>query len=138
MPETSNCTPGEGDLTDGIWFGYVTAAADTAFELDLACWFSGDAAVEAAAADGEESPPPNDYYVRNENNLSRRLTPAQNLQVTWYESGDPFSDQVGDYAAWIERRTVIHQEMGIAEFPFGVWITLVAGEVTELTEMWVP
>jgi hypothetical protein len=35
--------------------------------FDLIQFFTGEAATKAAAEDGEESPPPNDYYIRNVN-----------------------------------------------------------------------
>ena len=44
--------------------------------FDLVQWFSGDAATKAAAEDGEESPPPNDYYIRNVNPRLRTLPVA--------------------------------------------------------------
>ena len=66
-PDGSGCTPPEGTkLPDGIWFGVLKAVDPSAgtISLDLACWFSGDA---AQAATGSASPVPNDHYVRNEN-----------------------------------------------------------------------
>ena len=66
-PDGSGCTPPEGaKLPDGIWFGVLKSVDPTAgtIGLDLACWFSGDA---AQAATGSASPVPNDRYVRNEN-----------------------------------------------------------------------
>ena len=65
----TGCAPPPGDtLPDGIWFGNlqsVDVGASTV-SLDLNCFFSGDAANHAAAADGEtEIPVPDDYYIRN-------------------------------------------------------------------------
>jgi hypothetical protein len=65
----SGCAPPAGEtLPDGIWFGNlqsVDVGASTV-SLDLNCYFTGEAANRAAAADGEtEIPVPDDYYIRN-------------------------------------------------------------------------
>jgi hypothetical protein len=55
-------------LPDGIWFGDLKAVdvGASTVSLDLNCFFTGDAANNAAAADGStEIPVPNDYYIRN-------------------------------------------------------------------------
>jgi hypothetical protein len=50
--------------------------------FDLVQWFDGDAAAKAAAEDGEESPPPNDYYIRNVNPRLRTLPVAADARLT--------------------------------------------------------
>jgi hypothetical protein len=49
-------------LTDGVWFGFVEAVGGGAVDFDLACFFTGEAAVIAAAEDEEEA---FDFYIRN-------------------------------------------------------------------------
>ena len=50
--------------------------------FDLLQWFEGEAAAKAAAEDGEESPPPNDYYIRNVNPRLRTLPVAADARLT--------------------------------------------------------
>ena len=50
--------------------------------FDLIQWFEGEAAAKAAAEDGEESPPPNDYYVRNVNPRLRTLPVVADARLT--------------------------------------------------------
>jgi hypothetical protein len=50
--------------------------------VDLVQWFTGEAAAKAAAEDGKESPPPNDYYVRNVNPRLRTLPLATDARLT--------------------------------------------------------
>jgi hypothetical protein len=50
--------------------------------FDLVQWFTGDAATKAAAEDGEESPPPNDYYIRNVNPRLRTMPLAADARLT--------------------------------------------------------
>ena len=130
--EGSGCTPGEGALGDGIWFGYVLSTAASQLEFDLACWFTGDAAVRAAAEDGEESPPPNDYYVRNLNPLTRSVTAADTTEVVWYPSfGDPTSEETTTFPEWITRAAE-------RDFMPGVWLEIDSGIVVNIHEQWTP
>ena len=128
----SGCTPGDAvSLPEGEWFGFVESTSANGIEFDLACWFSGQAAVDAAAEDGEESPPPNDYYVRNDNPTIRSLGVFAETEVTWYPTGDPNSETVVTFEEWTE---------GVVGrgFMFGVWLAVIDGEVFEIREQWVP
>jgi hypothetical protein len=130
--EGSGCTPGPGKLPDGEWFGYVVTTKANEIEFDLACWFSGDAAIRASKEDGQESPPPNDYYVRNINKLTRPLSVNGKTEVVWYpEVGDPTSEGTTTYEDWlaqIEKR----------ELMLGIWVEIEGGTVVEVHEQWTP
>jgi hypothetical protein len=70
-------------------FGYirsVDASSDPAtLEFDQADWLSGEAAQEAAEADGAIEPGaavPNDYYVRNHDKSTRRLEIGADAEIT--------------------------------------------------------
>lgn len=132
-PSGSGCNPGDAaSLPEGEWFGFVEATSATGIEFDLACWFTGQAAIDASAEDGEESPPPNDYYVRNESTLTRSLPVSPEVPVVWYpEGGDPTTESQVDFETWAE--AVV--ERG---FMFGVWLDVIDGEVHEIREQWVP
>lgn len=73
-------------------------ASDLVF--DLACWFVGDAAIAAAAEDGE--PSANDFYVRNASARTRTLPIAEDTPVFWYGTGvgDPSDPETIRYADW--------------------------------------
>ena len=132
-PSGSGCNPGDAaSLPEGEWFGFVEATSATGIEFDLACWFTGQAAIDASAEDGEESPPPNDYYVRNESTLTRSLPVSPDVPVVWYpEGGDPTTEAMVDFEAWAE--AVVGRG-----FMFGVWLDVIDGEVHEIREQWVP
>ncbi len=133
LADGSGCTPGTDELPDGEWFGYLDEVAATELTFDLACWFSLPASAQAAAEDGEESPPPNDYYVRNNNPMLRTVPVADEVQVSWLPSmGGPDLATI-DYAAWITARA----ERGNLGQP-GVWLVVTDGEVTSITEQYVP
>lgn len=130
-PEGSGCTPGSQDLPDGLWYGQVSVFDDDGISFDLACWFTGDAATAAAAEDGAESPPPNDYYVRNQNTQLRELEVAPDIPVLWYLSGDPNDSQQGNFSEWVEF-------LETQDFRLSIWVTIDNGEVTAIEEQWVP
>jgi hypothetical protein len=130
--EGSGCSPGPGPLGDGEWYGDVVTTGATSIEFDLACWFTGDAAARAAAEDGEESPPPNDYYVRNDSDTLRTVPIGAGAEVIWFpEFGDPTSEATTTYEDWI----VAIEERG---FLVASWLTIEGGEVVSIREQWVP
>ena len=128
----SGCNPGDGaTLPEGEWFGFVQSISASGIEFDLACWFTGDAATQAAAEDGEESPPPNDYYVRNVNPETREVPVAGGAEVVFYPDGDPNNEETLAYADWAARV----DERG---YELGVWLEVEEGSITEIREQWVP
>ena len=131
--EGSGCSPGTtGSLPDGEWFGYVAAATTGELEFDLACWFAGDAAADAAAEDGAESPPPNDYYVRNLNDMLRTLDVAGNAGVRWLpNAGDPSTAELVTYPDWLTGRAE-------RDYQPGVWLVIEDGAITDIQEQYVP
>ena len=130
----SGCTPGTTVLGDGRWFGYVDSADATAIEFDLACWFGGEGAILAADEDGEESPPPNDYYIRNVNPQLRTISVGSMADAFWLpNTGDPSTQTTVSYTDWLVGRTA----RGSGYQP-GVWVTIVGGEAVFIEEQFVP
>lgn len=133
LPEGSGCTPGTGHLPDGIWYGHVVATSIDELQFDLACWFIGEAATVASAEDGQESPPPNGYHVRNTNARVGTVPVAGNVPVTWYgmDPSDPSNEALIDYGDWITDR----QDR---RYQLPVWLTLESGAITQIHEQWTP
>ena len=133
IPDESACAPGPGPLPDGLYFGFMGGASTDAFEFDLACWFSGEPANAAAKADGEESPPPNDYYIRNANETLRREPVASgSISVAWIpDFGTPATTDI-TYTQWLSNR-----DFGQTYVP-PVWITVKDGAVVDIVEQWLP
>lgn len=127
----SGCTPGSEQLPDGEWFGYVDGISSAHIEFDLACWFSGTPAAEAAAEDGEESPPPNDYYIRNVSPETRTVAVSAAVEISkLVDLGGPDLESVS-FADWSQGWD------GRAHEP-GVWITIEDGAIVDITEQYVP
>jgi spore germination protein GerM len=127
----SGCTPGPGALPDGTWFGYVSEPANETLAFDLACWFSGVGAIEAALEDGEESPPPNDYYIRNTTTDTRTIPVAANVIVRWLPPEDIANLADIDYSEWVEIRPD-------RDWLPGVWLEVEGGEVISIEEQYQP
>lgn len=131
VPEGSGCEPGPGALPDGQWFGTVVGLTTDELHLDLACWFIGQDATMAAEEDGAESPPPDDFYVRDTSEEVRTVPVGPDASVVMYPTGSPQ-----------ERTGTVAELVAVAEtrdgFPFGVWIEVSGGVVVGLQEQWVP
>ncbi|MDH5422608.1 MAG: GerMN domain-containing protein, partial [Acidimicrobiia bacterium] len=127
----SGCTPGAEQLPDGDWFGYVGSATSAHIEFDLACWFSGTPAAEAAAEDGQESPPPNDYYIRNTSPETRTVAVSDAVEVSkLVDTGGAELEAISydDWASGWDGRF----------YQPGVWITIDGGTIVDITEQYVP
>ncbi len=133
VPDGSGCTPGDDEtLPDGRWFGYASSREADSFTFDLACWFTGDDAVAAASEDGAESPPPNDYHIRNDNPAERLLIPAPDATVEFLaEPGDPSTVETIDYPTWMSVATD-------RSFEPGVWVEISDGMVVAIEEQYQP
>jgi hypothetical protein len=101
--------------------------------FDLIQWFEGDAAAKAAAEDGQESPPPNDYYTRNVNPRLRTLpvTPGARITVTRQTAGQGGGNAAGPVPA--DLATVAASGVGHI-----FWATVQGGQIQALEEQYVP
>ena len=133
LASRSGCKPGTQEtLPDGEWYGYIVDLDASEVEFDLACWFSGDAAVMAASEDGAESPPPNDYYVRNENETVRVLAVGDSAEVEYLANGgDPNTVTTSAYQDW-------YVEWEVSDFVPGYWVTIEDGQITRIAQQYVP
>jgi hypothetical protein len=101
--------------------------------FDLIQWFEGDAAAKAAAEDGQESPPPNDYYTRNVNPRLRTLpvTSGARITVTRQTAGQGAGNAAGPVPA--DLATVAASGVGHI-----FWATARGGQIQALEEQYVP
>lgn len=82
-------------LADGRHPAYLKDVdlASRTIVIDVVQFFTGAQAAKAASEDGQESPPPNDYYIRNVNKRLRRLPVVPTARITVNVLG---SDETGD------------------------------------------
>jgi len=119
------------DIEDGRHFGYfqsVTPGDTTATaEFDLAQFFTGDAAKEAAAEDGTPDYEL-DYYIRNTNPRIRTLVVDPHADVTVIDPAhccDPVASTVAAFAASVDPVN-------------GCWVTIANGIVTRIEQQYLP
>jgi hypothetical protein len=103
--------------------------------FDLIQFFTGDAAAKAAAEDGEESPPPNDYYIRNVNPRLRTLPVRDGAPITVnalaaQATGSSTKDVLVDLA----KLASYFPNSGTPPF----WITVEQGQVTRIAQQYLP
>jgi subtilisin family serine protease len=138
----SGCTPGQNELSDGVWFGFVNDIAESSVSFDLGCWLSGDAAVQASGGNPGES---NYYFVVNDNPATRSVPLSESARFFLHDRYVP-----GFGHAEYDRREFSALDVGkihdhIKQRPWGmefwsenvgVWVLVEGGEAVEVLEFW--
>ena len=107
---------------------------------DFAQFLTGKAAADSATAHGDESPPPNDYYIANDNKKLRSLPVKPGIKVMLTALDDGTSDPEGykvSVEKWAGYYAAPTQDTGsITGGPY--WITITDGVVTAIAEQYTP
>ena len=101
--------------------------------FDLIQWFEGDAAAKAAAEDGQESPPPNDYYTRNVNPRLRTLPVTSGARITL--TRQTAGQGGGNAAEPVPADLATVAASGVGHI---FWATVRGGQIQALEEQYVP
>ena len=127
-------------LIDHVFTEGMTGGPEIHF--DLAVWFGGEEANHYAEIDGEESPRPNDYYIRNLDPTVLVLAVDPEVRVTsvWYHyeetqdlTGGPIT-----YEELVEALTGEVEESRLAMRFSPWWVTIEDGQVVAIEEQYVP
>jgi hypothetical protein len=103
--------------------------------FDLIQWFTGEAATRAAAEDGEESPPPNDYYIRNVNSRLRTLPVAADAPITVnLLAAQSTGNATKDVSVTLDELAGYFPNRDTGPF----WLTVGGGQVTRIAQQYVP
>ena len=98
---TASPEPGNA-LPDGRSFVYakkvVGSEGGQSLTFDLALFLTDQAAIDAATAHGDESPPPNGYYIVNDNTLLRTIPISPTVSIRRPRS--PTSPRVRSADIW--------------------------------------
>ncbi|MCB2223530.1 MAG: hypothetical protein KQH83_05070 [Actinobacteria bacterium] len=123
---------GSMTLTDGIWFGFATTHAGGEIGFDLACFFTGQAAIDAATEDGEEA---FDFYIRNNNPTIRQVPLPPDARVLSIDDpGGPVPPFEVTGAEW-----PVGNGFVACPGPYcAVWLYVNDGVVTGLVEQYLP
>jgi hypothetical protein len=130
----SGCAPGSPTLPDGIWFGFVTSVTTTAYSFDLACFWTGQAAIDHATANGDEA---FDFYIGNDNPTLRTVTFDPAGTAYWIDaSASDLTPQPIPMPDW-PSNTGSHYVPCPGQY-CAVWAYINSGVVTELVEQYLP
>lgn len=103
--------------------------------FDLIQFFTGEAATKAAAEDGEESPPPNDNYIRNVNSRLRTLPVRPDAPITVNVlAAQSTGSSTKDVPVTLDELASYFPNSGTAPF----WITVEQGQVTKIAQHLLP
>jgi hypothetical protein len=103
--------------------------------FDLIQFLTGEAATKAAAEDGEESPPPNDYYIRNVNSRLRTLPVRSDAPITVNVlAAQSTGSSTKDVAVTLTELATYFPNSGTAPF----WLTVDQGQVTKAAQQFLP
>ena len=129
----SGCVLDRDIIANGIWFGYVEAIGAGTVTFDLACFFTGDAAVAAAAVDGEEA---FDFYIRNQNPKTFAVPLSAVGSAYWIDATGDLTPNEIPMTDWPVASPPSYQECP-GEF-CTVWLYVNGGMATELVEQYLP
>lgn len=133
----ASATPVLPDGRSFVFVKKVSTGGGGSVRFDLAYFLTGQAASDAAKAHGDEYPPPNDYYIVNDNPLLRTLSVAPDVIVhayDWNNCCDSYSTiSFADWAAHVKSPSL--QWHG-ADSPW--WIVVHGGVIVKIEEQFLP
>ncbi|MGZ8786406.1 MAG: hypothetical protein ACXW1Y_12695 [Acidimicrobiia bacterium] len=130
----SGCVVGGSELPDGMWFGFVEGITADAVTFDLACFWTGEAAVAAATADGEEEI--FDFYIRNNNTQTRTVARSPAGTAYWLDGAGDLTPQAIPMNDWPVTSDTAYQDCPSRHC--AGWLYINDGQVTELIEQYLP
>lgn len=136
-PATDEAAP-TVEKQPGIIKQVTEAGGRYRLRIDYIQFLTGDEAADAATAAGDESPPPNDYYIVNENPRIREFPIASGIDVTVVFNDDETSAVDGrtmPLADWADAFNDVHIGAYKANF---YWVTITDGTVTAIEQQFLP
>jgi hypothetical protein len=115
-----------------------TSGSAVLLEVDYIQFLTGDEAADAATAHGDESPPPNDYYIVNDNPALREFPVQEGISVVTVVNDDGTSDPAGHTLTldqWVDRITGPNADAFRSSF---YWITVSEATITTIEQQYLP
>ncbi len=140
-PEPSTGPTATPVLDDGRHFVFVKelpGAPPDRMTFDLAEFLTGDAAAEAATEHGDESPPPNDYYIVNDNPRLRTLAIAPDAELRILDWADCCSSFVAGDLGLLADALAHGDPTGTYRPSSPFWITVSGGVIVTIEEQYLP
>lgn len=117
----------------GTWEG-----ATPILSVDYAEFLTGQAAIDAATAHGSESPPPNDYYIVNDNPKLREIPvdPKISVKVISKANGIEIHGYSMPFGQWYDVLAGMSSTNFVKDMPY--WITITDDTITKIEEQYIP
>lgn len=122
----------------GLIVAIIGAPGAYTMRIDYVLWLTGPEANAAATAHGDESPPPNDYYVVNDNPKIREFPIKPGIPVTVVTNADGTSDAEGHTITLDEWVAALSGPSAHAFKATIYWTTITDGTVTAIEAQYVP
>ena len=106
--------------------------------IDYVLFLTGAEAIAAATAHGDESPPPNDYYIVNDNPLLRDFPIQSGIPVTVVTNDDGTSDSEGHAITLDQWVAALSGPPANAYRASIYWVTITDGTITAIEAQYVP
>lgn len=144
IPSSSDGVSADGDgcelgdvdeLPDGLWFGTFTVDGD-GLAVDVACFFTGDAADAAATADdaADEVPVTNGYYIRLGDGTTYPVPIADATLTIALDQGGASTD----FLAQAPGTAAAVDAVEASAVPFRGWVLIVDGVATVIQQQYLP
>jgi hypothetical protein len=141
---SATATPDPNALPDGRSFVYVKkvvgSSGDQSLTFDLALFLTDQAAADAATANGDESPPPNGYYIVNKNAMLRTIPISPAVSIRYFPSSGPACcahkpGTIDGFAAAVNGTAMTdYPDMSFSPW----WITLQDGVIVKISQQYLP
>lgn len=122
--------------------GYVKAvngsAGNYVMSIDYVQFLTGGEAADAAALHGDDSPPPNDYYIVNDNPKIRDFPVQPGIQVFVVTNSDGTSDANGHVITLAQWVAALRGPQGSEFMSTLYWVTVTNGTVTKIEAQYLP
>lgn len=134
---SASASPALADGRSFVFVKKVSTGGGGSVRFDLAYFLTGQAASDAAKAHGDEYPPPNDYYIVNDNPKLRTLAVSPDVVVhayDWNHCCDTYTSiSFADWAAHVKSPSL--QWHG-TNSPW--WIVVKGGIIVKIEEQFLP
>lgn len=120
-------------MRSGTWDGPTPQLT-----VDYAEILEGDEAAAAATAHGSESPPPNGYFIVNDNPKLRTFPadPGMKVKVASKAGGIEPAGYTMGFGQWFDVLIGMSSDNFVKDRPY--WITLENGKITAIEEQYLP
>lgn len=126
------------EVQPGLVQGIVNDGGTWKLTIDYVQFLTGAEAASAAAAHGDESPPPNDFYVVNDNPKIREFPVQAGIGVVVVTNNDGTSDPGGHPLSLSQWASALNGPSGPVFRSTIYWVTVTNGTVTAINAQYTP